>query len=164
MIKGLGLSVAAFLSFAPVGHAADYVQGGQPVQQGWSLGQPEYDPSAGYYREGAYEYRAWRNTFQSLPQYGEYQYWLRRDNVYLPGQLIPGNPKPGLPVPAATYGYYDAEGYQYFDRYENPGGPLHPEAEADNAAWLDYCRSKYRSFNPATGLYRSTSGELKPCR
>jgi hypothetical protein len=31
-------------------------------------------------------------------------------------------------------------------------------------AWYDYCRAKYRSFNPQTGLFLSYSGEYKPCR
>jgi BA14K-like protein len=30
-------------------------------------------------------------------------------------------------------------------------------------AWNSYCASKYNSFNPATGTYRSHSGRQKPC-
>ncbi len=30
--------------------------------------------------------------------------------------------------------------------------------------WYDYCMSKYRSFNPETGYYRTYSGRLKFCR
>jgi BA14K-like protein/YMGG-like Gly-zipper len=30
--------------------------------------------------------------------------------------------------------------------------------------WYDYCAAKYRSFNPDTGKYLSTSGGWKPCR
>ncbi len=31
-------------------------------------------------------------------------------------------------------------------------------------AWYDYCMSKYRSFNPETGYYRTYSGRLRFCR
>ena len=30
--------------------------------------------------------------------------------------------------------------------------------------WYDYCMSKYRSFNPETGYYRTYSGRLRFCR
>ena len=30
--------------------------------------------------------------------------------------------------------------------------------------WYDYCMSKYRSFDPETGYYRTYSGRLKFCR
>jgi hypothetical protein len=30
--------------------------------------------------------------------------------------------------------------------------------------WLDYCRSKYDSFNPRTGKYRSYGGVYRTCR
>jgi len=32
------------------------------------------------------------------------------------------------------------------------------------AAWLEYCASKYRSFDPETGTYVTYSGEVVPCR
>jgi hypothetical protein len=35
---------------------------------------------------------------------------------------------------------------------------------AGTQAWLDYCSAKYRSFDPASGLYLSYSGNYKPCR
>lgn len=158
-------AAVAMIALSPLAQAADWAPGAPPppAPQTWGL-QQDYDPSAGYYREGAVEYRAWRGTFQRLPEYGEYQYWLRRDQVYLPGQLIPGNPVPGPAVPAATYGYYDADGYQYFDEFEDPRAPVAGPGVGDRQAWLDYCRSKYRSFNPATGMYRTYSGEYRPCR
>lgn len=31
-------------------------------------------------------------------------------------------------------------------------------------AWYDYCRAKYRSFNPKTGLFLSSTGQYKPCQ
>lgn len=31
-------------------------------------------------------------------------------------------------------------------------------------AWLEYCASKYRSFDPQTGTYVTYSGEVVPCR
>jgi hypothetical protein len=30
-------------------------------------------------------------------------------------------------------------------------------------AWNNYCASKYASFNPVTGNYRSKTGQQKPC-
>ena len=30
--------------------------------------------------------------------------------------------------------------------------------------WLAYCSSKYRSFNPATGLYLGYDGQYHPCQ
>jgi hypothetical protein len=30
--------------------------------------------------------------------------------------------------------------------------------------WYDYCHSKYRSFNPETGMFLAYSGEYKLCR
>ncbi len=30
--------------------------------------------------------------------------------------------------------------------------------------WYDYCMSKYRSFNPETGYYRTYSGRYRFCR
>jgi len=159
-IKGFA-AAAMLLAAMSSAEAADRVNQ-PPAAQDW--GYQDDDPSAGFFREGAAEYRQWRNTFQRLPEYGEYQYWLRQGQVYLPGQLIPGNPVPGPPAPAAPYGHYDAQGFQFFDSFENPGGPFNAASEADHQAWLDHCRAKYRSFDPATGMYRATSGELRPCR
>jgi len=31
------------------------------------------------------------------------------------------------------------------------------------AEWNAACAGKYKSFDPATGLYRSFSGQMKPC-
>ena len=36
-----------------------------------------------------------------------------------------------------------------------------PGARAD---WIAYCSSKYRSFNPATGLYLGYDGQYHPCQ
>ena len=30
--------------------------------------------------------------------------------------------------------------------------------------WYQYCASRYRSFNPQTGMYRGYDGQLRPCR
>ena len=38
-----------------------------------------------------------------------------------------------------------------------------PILEQGSAAWNKYCASKYASFNPATGTYRSYGGKQKPC-
>lgn len=31
-------------------------------------------------------------------------------------------------------------------------------------AWYRYCSAKYRSFNPDTGMFLSSSGQYRPCR
>lgn len=36
--------------------------------------------------------------------------------------------------------------------------------EEGTQAWLDYCSSKYRSFDPVTGTYTTYSGEQTPCQ
>ena len=38
-----------------------------------------------------------------------------------------------------------------------------PILQQGSTAWNNYCASKYASFNPATGTYRSYSGKQKPC-
>jgi hypothetical protein len=37
-----------------------------------------------------------------------------------------------------------------------------PEPWTDE--WYAYCHSKYRSFNPQTGMFLAYSGEYRPCR
>jgi hypothetical protein len=32
-----------------------------------------------------------------------------------------------------------------------------------SAAWMNYCTSRYRSFNPDTGMYLTYAGEWRPC-
>lgn len=51
------------------------------------------------------------------------------------------------------------------------GGPVNvPEAsyagdlEPWTDEWYDYCASRYRSFNPRTGMFLAYSGEYKMCR
>jgi BA14K-like protein/YMGG-like Gly-zipper len=36
--------------------------------------------------------------------------------------------------------------------------------EPGSPEWYDYCEDRYRSFNPETGMFLSTSGAWKPCR
>ena len=42
--------------------------------------------------------------------------------------------------------------------------PVYVVPAPGTPAWYDYCRAKYRSFNPQTGLYLSTSGQYRPCQ
>jgi hypothetical protein len=42
------------------------------------------------------------------------------------------------------------------------GGGYAPEPWT--AEWYDYCRRKYRSFNPQTGKFLASSGQYKMCR
>jgi hypothetical protein len=39
-----------------------------------------------------------------------------------------------------------------------------PVAYGGGGDWLAYCSSKYRSFNPATGLYLGYDGQYHPCQ
>ena len=38
-----------------------------------------------------------------------------------------------------------------------------PILAAGSIAWNNYCASKYASFNPATGTYKSHAGKQRPC-
>jgi BA14K-like protein len=38
-----------------------------------------------------------------------------------------------------------------------------PILAAGSIAWNNYCASKYASFNPATGNYKSHAGKQRPC-
>lgn len=39
-----------------------------------------------------------------------------------------------------------------------------PHAQRSAARWHAYCASRYRSYNPRTGMYRTYSGRWVPCR
>lgn len=50
---------------------------------------------------------------------------------------------------------------------QGPAGPAPVYAgglEPWTDEWYDYCASKYRSFNPQTGMFLAYSGEYKPCQ
>ena len=56
--------------------------------------------------------------------------------------------------------YYEERVYyrpRRVQRYRYRPRPWTPE-------WYDYCMSKYRSFDPETGYFRTYSGRLKFCR
>ena len=44
------------------------------------------------------------------------------------------------------------------------GGPVYGSPEPWTDEWYDYCHSKYRSFNPNTGMFLAYSGEYKLCQ
>jgi len=64
-------------------------------------------------------------------------------NAAAPG---PGN------FPAATSTQY-APGH-YYDHYQGQG------SATGNTTW---CENHYRSYNPATGMYRGFDGRMHPC-
>ncbi|WP_248304474.1 BA14K family protein [Breoghania sp. L-A4] len=70
-------------------------------------------------------------------------------------------------VPYASYaypfGYYYAR--EYVPRYR-PYRVRHHYGRPRpwTPAWYDYCRAKYRSFNPRTGYYLAYSGRYRMCR
>ncbi|MFN3349123.1 BA14K family protein [Pseudorhodoplanes sp.] len=45
-----------------------------------------------------------------------------------------------------------------------PPPVVYAPAYGARADWIAYCSSKYRSFNPATGLYLGYDGQYHPCR
>ncbi len=45
-----------------------------------------------------------------------------------------------------------------------PPPPAYAPVYGARADWIAYCSSKYRSFNPATGLYLGYDGQYHPCR
>ncbi|MCP5081952.1 MAG: BA14K family protein [Alphaproteobacteria bacterium] len=45
---------------------------------------------------------------------------------------------------------------------ERPTYDVAPEPWTDE--WYDYCRAKFRSFNPNTGRYKTYSGQYRLCR
>jgi len=48
-----------------------------------------------------------------------------------------------------------------------PAGPAPSYAggfEPWTDEWYDYCASRYRSFNPQTGMFLAYSGQYKPCQ
>ena len=47
-------------------------------------------------------------------------------------------------------------------RVRRPVYDAAPEPWTDE--WYDYCRAKYRSFNPETGRYKTYSGRYRLCR
>lgn len=89
-------------------------------------------------------------------------------------------------------GYYRGRGYGYRGGYYRRGGnggavaagvlgglalgaviaganaappPVaYAPAYRGGADWIAYCSSKYRSFNPATGLYLGYDGQYHPCQ
>jgi hypothetical protein len=45
-----------------------------------------------------------------------------------------------------------------------PSPVAYAPAYGGGGDWLAYCSSKYRSFNPATGLYLGYDGQYHPCQ
>ncbi len=48
--------------------------------------------------------------------------------------------------------------------HRQPVGAGYGRPEPWTDAWYNYCASKYRSFNPETGRYRTYSGKYRLCR
>ena len=72
-------------------------------------------------------------------------------------------------APAETPGVADTAGrwqqdYNYAYQRCMAATDRRKAPPAGTSAWLDYCSAKYRSFDRASGLYRSYAGNYKPCR
>ncbi len=48
-------------------------------------------------------------------------------------------------------------------RYEEPA-PVNRAPREGTQDWLQYCASKYRSFDPQTGMYLAYSGQYRRCQ
>ena len=66
---------------------------------------------------------------------------------------------------------YEAEFERCMVAYQRPARqPVYAAPEPEYAPepwtdeWYDYCRRKFRSFNPQTGRYKTYSGHYKLCR
>jgi uncharacterized protein YcfJ len=58
---------------------------------------------------------------------------------------------------------YDKAFARCMDQYA--AEPVYQRAPPQGSdEWYDYCASKYPSFNPNTGMYRSASGKWRRCR
>jgi uncharacterized protein YcfJ len=54
--------------------------------------------------------------------------------------------------------------YNYAFRRCMSSGSAGNNRAPGSPAWYDYCEAKYRSFDPDTGMYLSSSGSWKPCQ
>jgi hypothetical protein len=84
------------------------------------------------------------------------------------GAIIGGVGGTALGAASTSSRWHRAYDNAYYDCMSRGGSE--PATYADERprpgtrAWYRYCTAKYRSFNPETGLYRTSSGRLKPCR
>ncbi len=58
---------------------------------------------------------------------------------------------------------YDNAFARCMDNYEGQRARVVDEGDG-GPSWTKACARKYRSFDPQTGKYKSTSGQWKPCR
>lgn len=68
--------------------------------------------------------------------------------------------------PRYGYRHWDP-GPRYYYRHYRPPVRYHAPRRhyrAGPADWHAYCASKYRSYNPRTGLYLTYAGVWRPCR
>jgi hypothetical protein len=96
--------------------------------------QVQWRGRGGYYRGGGYGYRG---------------YGYRRNN----GAAVAAGVIGGLALGAAIAGAASA-----------PPPVAYAPAYGGGGDWIAYCSSKYRSFNPATGLYLGYDGQYHPCQ
>ncbi len=70
------------------------------------------------------------------------------------------------PPPPGAYGHgpYAAEPYAAEPYGEEPYAPAAYAGGQGGEDWYAYCSSKYRSFNPQTGMYTGYDGIQRPCR
>ena len=107
-------------------------------------------------------YRPYRN-YRPYRHYRPYRAYRPGFSVWFRSGPFVG---PYVGVPYRGYGY--APGYYYRrapvapPRYYGPRGVGRPVAGTPE--WYAYCASKYRSFNPRTGLYLAYSGKYRRCR
>lgn len=118
-------------------------------------GPGRYARSGRYYRKpGVRANRAWSRYAGRYP----YRYRYGRYSRY--------------PYPywgyGVGFGYGGYDPYYYDDPYYGYGDGYGVYGDADasvngDSDYIAYCSRKYRSFNPATGLFRTYSGRYKRC-
>lgn len=107
-----------------------------------------------------YRHRSWRGRHWRGRNWGHRRSWRYRRGPsvwYRTGPIFGGY----VGVPYGGYGYYP--GY-YYGRAPLPPRGYYGRPVPGTPDWYAYCASKYKSFNPRTGLYLAYSGKYRRCR
>ncbi|MEI2384031.1 BA14K family protein [Breoghania sp. JC706] len=105
----------------------------------------------------------------ATPVHYRHRHWRHRH--YRPGVSFWFGSGPLVGVPYWRYGYRPGPYYYGADPYYYSRAPLPPSRYyyrgrpvPGSPDWYAYCASKYKSFNPRTGLYLAYSGKYRRCR
>ena len=81
-----------------------------------------------------------------------------------PVYVAPPPPYAYVPPPPPPPVAYGPGPYAPGPYVEEPYAPAAYAGGPGGQDWIAYCSSKYRSFNPATGMYTGYDGRQHPCR